>query len=311
MYRYNYLLAIWICLLNLFQFILLPLYLLPISPYFTALLIPIALFNNMHWSLIHEGIHGVLHPNPKINKNLSRVLTIALGSSFRIVRLGHLMHHKYDPDRPEFYNKTTSNSFKAQMSYFFQLLGGLYLIEIVVPILFFLPKKFLIPLLYSTYKDDRRDVHLAKQRAAKGLSTQKAIQEIRADALMFLLLFGTSLFLYGQLCYWFFAILVARGFLISFMDNIYHYATPIAEKSFAHNIKLPSLLQALILNANHHGFHHHYPKVPWYELPKAFKEKEYAFQIDLKKASKKQFEGAIEDPNLGLLSPQMNKNLKY
>ena len=180
--------------------------------------------------------------------------------------------------------------------------GGLdfYLIELVVPVLFLLPHAVISKLVKSIYVDTRQDVHIAKVQAAKGLIKKKAIHEIRTDSLWVLLFFGFSGYLYAGHMALFAAILICRGLFISFMDNIYHYATPIVPHSVAHNIKVPKLVQKMILNANFHGFHHHYPKVPWYNLPQEFEKHQYNCKIDLKEASLRQFQGAVEDEALGL-----------
>ena len=35
-------------------------------------------------------------------------------------------------------------------------------------------------------------------------------------------------------------VLLARGFLISFLDNVYHYATPVNDVFYARNLRLPA-----------------------------------------------------------------------
>ena len=50
--------------------------------------------------------------------------------------------------------------------------------------------------------------------------------------------------------------LAGRGLLISFLDNVYHYETPVNDVFFAKNLRLAKPLQGILLNFNLHGIHH-------------------------------------------------------
>jgi fatty acid desaturase len=77
-------------------------------------------------------------------------------------------------------------------------------------------------------------------------------------------------FCYGR-SWWMLALaLLGRGFLISFLDNIYHYETPVSDVFYAKNLRLPAALAKLLLNFNLHGIHHVNPAIPWIDLPQAF-----------------------------------------
>ena len=60
-----------------------------------------------------------------------------------------------------------------------------------------------------------------------------------------------------------FLALLARGFLISFLDNVYHYETPVSDVFYAKNLRLAAPLAKLLLNFNFHGIHHVNPAIPW------------------------------------------------
>ncbi|MBZ0218642.1 MAG: hypothetical protein K8F25_18950, partial [Fimbriimonadaceae bacterium] len=65
-----------IVLLNLWQFFVLPLFLLPLSIYWALTLIPVILATTTHWSLIHEAVHGHLFPKKRLNELTGRGLAI-------------------------------------------------------------------------------------------------------------------------------------------------------------------------------------------------------------------------------------------
>ena len=53
--------------LNLYQFFILPFWLLPGNRVWAWTLLPAALLTNPFWSLIHEAIHDLFHPRRPVN----------------------------------------------------------------------------------------------------------------------------------------------------------------------------------------------------------------------------------------------------
>lgn len=125
--RLNLALAGGFLLLQLTQYGLLPLVLLPINAGWLWLLPVIALLNNSYWALTHEAIHGHLHPDRHWNNRLGRLLAIAYGAPFQLVRLGHLLHHKYNRtlDRLEVFEPAAEQRAWVALRYYTTILGGL------------------------------------------------------------------------------------------------------------------------------------------------------------------------------------------
>jgi len=65
--RFNLALTAGFLALGLFEYVLLPRLLMPLSIWWALLLIPCALSTTTNWSLIHEAIHSLLSPNPRSN----------------------------------------------------------------------------------------------------------------------------------------------------------------------------------------------------------------------------------------------------
>jgi fatty acid desaturase len=121
----------------------------------------------------------------------------------------------------------------------------------------------------------------------------ESLREIRLDGLGVISWLGLSFYCYGQ--YWplLLALLLARGFLISFLDNIYHYETPVSDVFFARNLRLALPLSKLLLNFNLHGTHHINPAIPWINLPKAFDVQAGKYHGDYFRAALRQLNGPI------------------
>ena len=267
-YKLNVTLAAGHILINLYQFFILPLYFLPRSPWWALTLAPVAALNNPFWSLIHEAIHDMLHPSSRINAATGRVLSIFFGSPFRVLRFSHLMHHKFNRtplEGTELYDPERSSRFRAAPGYYFQILGGLYLLEFISPLIFFLPRRLLRDLVRRFFAGETLGGILFRSLMGDG-----AIREMRTDGLAVFALFGLSAFCYGE--YWglLVAALAVRAFLISFLDNVYHYRTPVNDVFYANNLRLSRPLARMLLHFNLHGIHHRNTTVPWIKLPEVF-----------------------------------------
>jgi len=276
-------------LVNVYQLFLLPLYLLPSSPWWALTLVPLALLNNPFWSLLHEAIHDMFHPSRRVNRAAGRLLAIFFGSPFLILRLSHLLHHKLNRspvEATELYAPEKTSRRRASLGYFAHILGGLYLLELASPLLFFLPRIALRRMERKYFSGADLPGNLMR-----GLMRDEAVREMRLDGLVILSLLAASAASYGA--YWplLAVVLLARAFLISFLDNVYHYGTPIDDTFYARNLSLPAVCSAGLLNFNLHGIHHRNPAIPWIGLPQVFRQQSMQFEGHYFSAAFRQFGG--------------------
>ena len=277
-------------LANLYQLFILPLFLLPVSPWWLWTLAPLAALNNPFWSLIHEAIHDMFHPSRGVSRAAGRVLGIVFGAPFLVLRLSHLLHHKLNRtpvEATEPYDPATTPKARAACGYFFQVLGGLYLLEFISAWLFFLPRRTLHEMERKRFYGNDLPGHLMR-----GLMRDEAITEMRTDGALILVLFALSALSYGAYWPWLVVALVTRAFLISFLDNVYHYGTPINDIFYARNLFLSPPLSAGLLYFNLHGIHHKNPSIPWIGLPAAFRSHAVAFEGNYFTAALDQWGGA-------------------
>ena len=261
-------LAVFFLGVNLIEYFVLSLWLLPRDLRWGWLLLPIVLLTNPFWSLIHEAIHDLFHSNKSVNMFIGRSLAILFGSPFRILRLSHLLHHKLNRmpvEGTEFYDRDKGSKTAAAPGYYFQILLGLYLVEVISPLYFFLPRRWL----------GRLRVRYLPAQGVSAILMQnwlgvESLREIRRDGALTISCLALAFYCYGS--YWplLLGALAARGLLISFLDNVYHYETPVSDVFFAKNLSLAKPLAGLLLNFNLHGIHHINPAISWIDLPKAF-----------------------------------------
>lgn len=290
-WRVNFSLGAFHLMLNLYLIFLLPLFFLPANPWwgFTALLV--AALSNPFWSLIHEAVHDMLHPSHRINMAAGRILGIFFGGPFLVLRTSHLLHHKLNRsplEGTELYDPAQTSKVRAGVGYYFQILSGLYLLEFLSSLFFLLPRTILL----------RMQERLNRKKSLSGvflgsLMRNELISEIRRDGIAILVLLGLSAFCYGKHWPWLVGALILRAFLISFLDNVYHYKTPVDDVFYADNLWLPPGLSNVLLHFNLHGVHHGNTSIPWIELPEVFRLQSKSYDGNYFIAAGRQLSGPI------------------
>ena len=276
---------------NAYQFLIVPVWLLPLEAAWAWTLLPLAFLHNSYWSLIHEAIHDLFHPAPRFNMLFGRVAGVLFGAPFRILRLSHLLHHKLNRtpmEATELFDPAKSSRRRAALGYYFQILGGLYLVEFLSSVLFFLPRSWIQGFNQRFIAPDS-----VSRILMQNWTSNESIREIRTDGMLVLGWFGFSLWCYGE--YWplLLAILGSRGFFISFLDNVYHYRTRVNDIFYASNLWLPAPCAKLLLNFNLHGVHHQNPAVPWNRLPSVFCESVEVYHGNYFSAAARQLNGPV------------------
>lgn len=278
---------------NLFAMFILPLWLLPQSFWWAMILIPIVLATNTYWSLIHEGIHFIFYPDKTINNVSSRIMSIVLGTVFQIVQFGHLVHHAYNRtniDRPEVFEPNTQNYWKRNIEYYFKLTVGLYIVEFLGPLLAYLPQPVIARVADKLYGFNPQFDKLLKNR----LLSAASLRAIRIDATIMYVLYAVAFICYGHYAWVLLLVMLARGFMLSFADNLPHYGTKLDKIRYSYNLSLPPLLQKWLLNFNLHRVHHEQPMVPWRSLPAAKIAMQDHCDINYFKQGIRQYKGLID-----------------
>lgn len=224
------------------------------------------------WSLIHEGIHGHLLPNRANNDALARLLSICFGTPFRLARFGHLLHHRHNrtgADQVEVYDESSSTWLQSALVFYPRLIIGLYLAEWLANLLAFLPRSLLLRLLPRLYAFPDEE---ARVTAEQELFSKRSLAQLRLDALGIVVLYGILFYglsvVQAASAGLLVLALLARGVLVSVLDNSYHYDTPLNDKRDSLNFRLPIWLSYWFLHFPMHRTHHHYPALPWVALPR-------------------------------------------
>ena len=276
--------------------IVLPLWPLARDPRWGWLLVPVALLTNFFWALHHEAIHGAFHGDRQRNLRAGRLMAILLGSSFHVLRFGHLMHHRYNRnpiDRPDTYDPATTPRHRARATFLGNLVFGVYLAELAVPLACWLPRALIRRIVDRIYRGDDPALVAIRLAAHRLFLDPRRLRIIRTDAVLAWSLIALSAYAFGEHWPMLLAFLIARGVLISVLDNVYHFGTPIDRPDYARNLSLPGPLRLLLLNMNLHRVHHLRPALPWWALPAQFRASGDRYDAPLLRAAAAQFAGPV------------------
>jgi fatty acid desaturase len=255
-----------------------------------ALLIPATAWANAtQWALIHEAIHKLLNPDIDTNERLGRLLSVLMGTSLHLLRFGHLMHHQLNRDWHSEWVKEKNLS--ARIGYYFHLLFGLYGEEVLTSsLLAVLPRE--------------TSLRLARRTAFKRFPEMTAggerffyirgnIRPLRQDMAMVALLYGAAFWHFGA--YWpaLLGFIATRALVVSFLDNIYHYATPADNSKTGKELELSDFFSHAVLHGNYHETHHLNPNVPWTSLPQTHAEQGRIFNGPFAEHAIRQFHGPL------------------
>lgn len=282
--------------LALLQALALPLWLLPADPAWGWLLLLPVLTSNIWWALIHEAIHGVLFDSRSANRLAGRAQAILFGAAFDLLRWGHLLHHALSRtrrERSEVYVAGEDDLPWFTLNYYFRLTGGLYWFEVLGSLIFLLPRSVI----------GWAARRLASEHNVVATLTDKLLDPVtlramRLDGWLILTLYGLAFALYGEYAWMLVLALMGRAFLISVVDNAFHYGTPLEDTKYARNLALPTWAGRLILNFNLHGAHHQRPGLPWWRLPDYHRRSRTGFQGNWICALLHQFRGPIPEHRL-------------
>jgi fatty acid desaturase len=241
-----------------------------VAPALTVFAVCIAALGSpTHWALIHEAIHGLLLPRRAANDRLARLLAILFGVPFRAVRFAHLRHHRYNRTpwgREEVYDPAAQQSLIAYGFHYFRITFGLYLGELALCLLCWLPRSILRPHVQALCPDLEDGSPGMGKLAERDVLSAPILAQIRFDSLCIVALYATAFFCYGDHWPILAAFLVVRAFIASQLDHAPHHDTPLDQRDYALNLSAPRWLRCLLLNFNFHRTHHQHPNLPWRSL---------------------------------------------
>ena len=222
---------------------------------------------NTTFSLLHEAVHGIAHPDRRANLWIGRVAAAFFPTSFHIQRAYHLTHHRHNRSEFERFDYIQpGESAWLKRAQWYAILTGLYWAVSVLGLAAYL----VAPWLLRRRALRSAGAASACQTAARiylaaldEVPRRVAVAEILAAfALQAALYLALDLSPAGwALCYAAFAV---QWSSLQYAD---HAFSPLDRRDGAWDLRVNRCVRALFLNYHLHRAHHRFPNVPWLHLP--------------------------------------------
>ncbi|MFL6291507.1 MAG: fatty acid desaturase family protein [Thermoanaerobaculia bacterium] len=223
--------------------------------------------NNTIFSLLHEAVHGHLHPHPRVNEAAGRFLAAFFPTGLGFQRVCHLGHHRRNRTDAEVFDYILPGESRLLKTVqWYGILTGLYwllpplgcLLYLVWPGFFHLPERL-------------RNTRWSRQTStAAMLSGFEGAPErtIRLEILFSFAFQAACIWLLDLSAAGWLACYAAFGFNWSSLQYADHAFSERDVHDGAWNLRVNRLVQFLFLNYHHHKAHHRDPQIPWVHLPK-------------------------------------------
>jgi fatty acid desaturase len=235
-----------------------------------------AFLNNTVFSLLHEAVHGIFHPNRFVNEWAGRALAAFFPTGFTLQRIAHLGHHRRNRTDAELfdYYKPGDNLLAKYFQWYGILTGIYWLIPPMASLLFLITP---VPLLkrimeYSKTSD------LSYQTSADGmLSGYKSAPFARIKLEILFSILAQAAIIYFLDLHWvgWLACYAAFGFNWSSLQYTDHAFSERDVYDGAWNLRVNKVVQYIFLNYHHHKAHHQNPTISWLYLGEHIDEDEF------------------------------------
>jgi fatty acid desaturase len=221
------------------------------------------------YTLKHEAVHGLLHPDSRWNHACGVLLGLFFLVPFSFYKHGHMGHHRR--------NRADTEMFDLYYAHDNRLLKTLYLWSILAGlfyVLFVALGVFLLLVPGAVIAVGKR-AGVWTNGYVLGSIDPATLPRIRSEVLA---IFATQAALFTLLdLQWapYLALYACHAVFWSSQDYARHAFSPRDILGGAHNLRRNRFLSLVFLNNNCHLAHHRNPRAPWIHLPSLVSEKEW------------------------------------
>ena len=230
-----------------------------------ALGIVFSFVNNTLFSLLHEAVHGVLHPSRAVNDASGWVLAAFFPIGFAFQRVVHLGHHRRNRTDAELFDylRPTDRVWLKRLQWYGLLTGFFWLLGPVVCALYVVLPGALEALFRGQGLLATQAGGGAMLSGFDGAPRGRIQLEILGSAAFQLAVAAAlDLTLAGWLtCYGLFAL---NWGALQYAD---HAWSELDVRTGAWNLRVSPVVRWIFLNYHLHRAHHEHPTAPWTELP--------------------------------------------
>lgn len=227
-----------------------------------------SLVGNTLFSCLHECVHGIFHPNSRLNYVFGVLCAAFFPTGFSLQRAAHLWHHRHNRTETETFDYIyPGDSRLLKTLQWYGIISGVYWIVAVLGWMIYL----VVPFIFR-----RQSVQQSWSNAAEHTSGPAYLRAfagapaVRARLeLLFTITFQIGLYstLHLSLVGWL-ACYLAFGVNWSALQYADHAFSELDVIEGAWDLRVHPWVQALFLNYHLHLAHHRQPTLPWIHLPR-------------------------------------------
>lgn len=224
-----------------------------------------AFVNNTVFALLHEAVHGILHPDRRVNDALGRFLAGFFPTAFSLQRAFHLGHHRRNRTAAELFDYLQPGEARwVKAAQWYGLLTGVY--WLAPPLSSVLVALWPGALRFAATGSAPWARQTSAAAMAAGAADVPAFEARRdvcaAAAVQAALSWGLGLTPAGwAACYAAFAL---QWSALQYADHAFSELDP---RGGAWDLRVDPLTRLLFLNYHDHRAHHLSPQSPWVHLP--------------------------------------------
>jgi fatty acid desaturase len=233
---------------------------------FVACAVAFSFVNNTVFALLHESVHGLFHPNPKLNDWFGRWLAAYFPTGLTFHRTCHLGHHRRNRTEVELFDYYTDRDSRLlKFVQWYGILTGIYwLVPPLGCLLFLVCPRSLLDRAFDSRGSEVVE-HVGAEAMLSGFANVPAAR-VRLEVALTISI--QALFFYALdltpaawlACYAAFAV---NWSALQYAD---HAWSILDVRNGAWNLTVSPAVRCLFLNYHHHLAHHRRPDVPWLYL---------------------------------------------
>jgi len=233
-----------------------------------ACAIAFSFVGNTVFSCLHECVHGVFHPDRRINYAFGVVCAALFPTGFSLQRAAHLGHHRNNRSETETFDYIYPGDNRVLKTLqWYGIISGVYWAVVVLGWLAYL----LLPFAFRRQSLQEKWSAIAEHTSGPAYARAFAaapplrsrLELLFTIAAQLTLCAGLHLSVAGWLaCY------LAFGINWSSLQYADHAFSPLHVTEGAWDLRVHPWVQALFLNYHLHLAHHRHPGLPWIHLPR-------------------------------------------
>jgi fatty acid desaturase len=230
---------------------------------------------NTIFSCLHECVHGIFHPNARINHLFGVLCAAFFPTGFSLQRAAHLAHHRNNRSPKESFDYVYPGDNRLLKTLqWYGIISGVYWVVAVLGWIVYL----LLPFLFrgASLRAPWSPIaeHTSGPAYARAFASAPPIgarlELLLTIGIQFGLWYALDLSVAGWLaCY------LAFGVNWSALQYTDHAFSRLDVIEGAWDLRVHPLVQALFLNYHLHLAHHRHPTLPWIHLPRYVDAKRY------------------------------------